>query len=109
MANLKGLTQLGSLGLQETQVTDAGVGNPPRLAPTGIARPGRNAGDRRRAGVNLQGLTKLRTLDLGKTKITDAGLANLKGLTQLGSLGLQETQVTDAGVESSKACPNWNR
>ncbi len=67
------LTQLRTLSLYETQVTDAGL-------------------------VNLRGLTHITNLNLRKTKVTDAGLADLSGLTQLETLDLGGTHVTDAGV-----------
>ena len=73
----KGLTQLQSLDLAGTQVTDAGL-------------------------EHLKGLTQLQSLDLGQTQVTDAGLEHLKGLTQLQSLNLGDTKVTDAGLEHSK-------
>ena len=71
---LKGLTDLGRLHLEATQITDAGL-------------------------VHLTVLTKLRELDLMSTQITDTGLEHLTGLTNLNSLFLRGTQVTDDGIK----------
>lgn len=53
LLSLQRLTGLKTLGLNDTQVTDAGL-------------------------VHLQGLTGLRWLDLAKTKATDSGPAKLR-------------------------------
>ena len=67
------MTNLTSLSLSGTQVTDSGLSN-------------------------LKGLTKLSRLSLGKTQVTDAGLVHLKGLTNLTWLDLEGTRVSDAGL-----------
>jgi len=75
---LEGLTSLGELKLQDTNITDAGL-------------------------AHLKGLTSLELLYLGKTQITDAGLAHLKNLTALRHLCVHETQVSNAGLEQLKS------
>ena len=67
------MTSLTTLGLDDTQVTDAGL-------------------------VHLKDLTSLTTLELGGPQITDAGLEHLKGMTSLTSLGLHGPQITGAGL-----------
>ena len=68
------LTDLQSLHLEHTGVTDTGL-------------------------KELAGLTQLQELYLGNTQVTDVGLKELKRLAQLQSLSLDETQVTDAGLK----------
>ena len=53
MVHLKGLTNLQSLDLRKTKITDAGL-------------------------VHLKGLNKLQWLYLMGTKVTDAGVSDLK-------------------------------
>ena len=53
MEHLRGLTKLQELGLNSTQVTDAGL-------------------------VHLRGLTQLRHLDVRNTRVTDTGVNDLK-------------------------------
>jgi len=71
---LKGLTELQTLQLLQTSVTDAVL-------------------------VSLSGLTKLETLDIGDFDFTDAGLDHVKGLKKLRALNLHNTDVTDEGVK----------
>ena len=59
------MTNLQSLNLTYTKVTDAGL-------------------------AHLKGLTRLQSLQFEATQVTDAGLKHLKGLTQLQSLDLAE-------------------
>ena len=80
--HLKDLTNLETLVLNDTQITDVGL-------------------------EHLKGLTKLKKLSLRNTRITDAGLVHLKGLTNLESLNCRSTQVTDKGVKKlQQALPN---
>ena len=63
MVHLKGLTNLESLNLNRTKITDAGLSH-------------------------LSALTKLSTLYLAGPKVTDAGLVHLGGMTNLQDLWL---------------------
>lgn len=78
LKGLTGLKGLKGLGLDRTDVTEAGL-------------------------VHLEGLTRLEGLFLQATKITDAGLVHLKGLTGLQVLILTGTEVTDASVDKLQA------
>jgi len=76
------LSELHSLSLGGTQVTDAGL-------------------------EHLKGMSQLQHLYLNNTHVTDAGLEHLKGLTQLQELLLSGTQVTNEGVRKLQhALPN---
>jgi hypothetical protein len=80
--HLKGLTNLQTLDLANSQITDTGL-------------------------EHLKGLKHLEDLHLGNTQIGDAGLKHLKGMTNLKRLGLELTQVTDEGVSKLRqALPN---
>ncbi len=69
------MTNLKSLGLSGTKVTDAGL-------------------------KELAGLKKLESLGLnGATQVTDAGLKELAGMKKLQFLEVSGTQATDAGVK----------
>ena len=96
---IKGLTQLWSLYLNGTQVTDAGLENLKGLTQLqGLHLGGTQVGD---AGLeHLKGLTQLQWLNLDGTKISDMGLENLNRLTQLQGLYLSNTKVSDAGLEN---------
>ena len=82
-----GLTELRTLNLSGTQVTDAGI-------------------------PNLAAFTKLEELDLGHTQLTDAGLASLAALkpfaTTLKRLKLTGTTVTDQGLANLKSLKKLN-
>ena len=76
------LTNLQSLRLSDSPVTDAGL-------------------------VHLSGLSRLAVLDLSKTHVSDAGLFHLNKLTKLQMLYLGGTEVSDEGVEAlKKALPD---
>jgi mono/diheme cytochrome c family protein len=77
LANIKGLTNLNWLHLENTPITDAGL-------------------------VHLKGLVNLNYLNLYGTAVTDAGLKELEGLTQLKNLYLWQTKTTEAGVAGLK-------
>jgi len=82
MPKLRGLTEIKSLILSNTQVTDGDT-------------------------VHLTGLTKLEDLNLTATQITDVGLENLTRMKRLYLLSLDYTNVTAQGVERlSNALPN---
>jgi hypothetical protein len=104
LENLKGLTVLKVLTLNDTPISGEGLRhllgstrlehlNPrhsKQLTDAGFARVGE--------------LTNLTELHLNLTPITDASLSHLKGLTRVRVLNLGATAVTDAGLESLK---NW--
>ncbi len=121
IARLKPLRKLEVLHLEETQVTDEGLGvlesfdrlesltlGGPKITDAGLAHLKSlqrledlslietNITD---AGLSsLENLNKLRSLDLGATRVGDAGLVHLKGLKNLSDLHLGGTNVTDAGL-----------
>jgi hypothetical protein len=76
------LSDAKNLHLDDTDVTDAGLGY-------------------------LEGLTHLKCLSLRDCNITDAGLQHLKGLVALDVVNLRGTRVTDGGISAlRKALPN---
>ena len=75
LKQLRGLTQLQTLNLSKTRVTDMGLGY-------------------------IAGLARLQDLVLAGTRITGTGLQDLKRLTELQSLSLSETKVTNGSLES---------
>ena len=105
---LSDLDNLQSLGLNRTQVTDAGLVH--LKAMTNLQRLGLDNTKVTDAGLmHLKGMTNLRVLDLysaqghmgvrlGHWEITDAGLVHIKGMTKLQELDLRGTKVTDAGL-----------
>ena len=79
---MRALTELRSLDLRGTKISDAGL-----------------------AGISE--LATLHSLNLAYTKVSDGGLDNLKRLTNLQLLYLHKTDVTDAGVNKlKKSLPN---
>jgi hypothetical protein len=81
LSNIRSLSNLQFLSLNNTEVTDAGL-------------------------VHLRGL-KIWSLRLDNTKITDAGLTHLKELTELREVFLRNTQISDAGYRDlQKLLPN---
>ena len=100
------LTQLRSLLLGGTQVTDAG-----RSTSIGCWSCGSGCSAVQRSRMqepsHLAGSPQLQILDLDGTRVTDAGLEDLTGLTQLATLDLSDTRVTDAAVAKlQQALPN---
>ncbi len=101
LLHLKDLTNLQTLRLQYTKVTDAGLVHIKGmtklkelvLAVTKVTDAGL---------VHIKGMTKLKTLILGFTKVTDAGLLHLKDLTKLQRLELENTKVTQTGIADLK-------
>jgi peroxiredoxin len=82
MANLKDLTSLELLNLENTQVGDEGL-------------------------AYLAGLASIKTLVLAGTQVTDEGIKYLKSLTALQTLNLNGTRVSEAGITDLKqALPN---
>jgi hypothetical protein len=73
VARVAALTQLRSLELAQTPVTDAGL-------------------------VHLKELSHLETLDLESDEISDLGVEQLKRLRNLKDLNIAETRITDAAL-----------
>jgi Leucine-rich repeat (LRR) protein len=73
LAALRGLNNLETLYLVDTQVDDAGL-------------------------RHVRHLTSLKTLQLGHTQITDAGMPALDSLEQLQTLSIANTAVSDKGL-----------
>ena len=67
------MTQLETLDVRDSKVTDAGL-------------------------AHLKGLTQIRSLFLGRTQVSGQGLIHLKGMTQLRSLSLNYTNVSESGL-----------
>lgn len=94
-------TQVASLNLARTKVTDDGL---KALEPLKNLRKlhleNTKIGD---AGLtHLKGLTNLEYLNLYGTQVTDSGLSQLEGLKDLKALYLWQTKVTPAGVDKLK-------
>jgi beta-lactamase regulating signal transducer with metallopeptidase domain len=98
LEHLSKLTNLRTLYLHRTKITDAGMENLNSLTRLRKLYLGQtDVGD---AGIaHLKGLTQLEYLDLGETQVTNGGLQKLEGLTSLRILSLYKTPVTDAGLE----------
>ncbi len=77
---VRNLTQLQTLNLHRTQVSDVGM-------------------------RHLESLSSLTTLTVGDTRITNEGLRALTHLHQLQFLGLHGTRVSDEGMPHLKAFP----
>jgi len=106
LKHLKGLTNLQTLYLSQTRVRNAGLEHLKGLTNLQtLYLIGTNVTND--GLVHLSGLTNLQTLFLSRTSITDAGLGHLKELTSLQDLRLDATDVTDEGAEElRKALPN---
>jgi hypothetical protein len=94
---LKGIPEIGTLDLRDTQLSDAGLEHLKDMTQLqGLCLEGTQVTD---AGLrHLHGLSGLRYLNLCETRVTDAGLAHLNGLAQLKELQLADTNVTTEGV-----------
>ena len=123
VANLAGMTRLGTLRLYGIPVADddlavlAGMAelrelqlDSPRITDNGLAQHIARRSSLETLGLHsrlitdaglapLRGLTRLRVLDLSGTLVTDAGLTHLIGLRDLDTLTLRKTRVTAAGLE----------
>lgn len=73
LAHVAAFSDLESLYLRDTDVSDAGL-------------------------IHLQHLRRLQYLNLGFTRVTDDGMAILAGLPLLEGVGLANTEIGDAGV-----------
>jgi len=122
---LKALTELRSLRLLDTRVTDAGLKelgqfkglrtlslDGTAITGVGLAElaglPGLEELSLAYTSISDDGLSGigrlhgLRALDLGHTAITDAGLRELRGLENLQRLYLGSTRVSDVGLSELK-------
>jgi hypothetical protein len=101
VALFSGLTQLKSLGLSRTQITDKALAQLQRLERLeALSLTNCNVTD---AGLkSLEALPSLQFLALGGTQITDAGLASLEKMKTLRTLYLKHTGVTQAGIQGLK-------
>jgi hypothetical protein len=107
LAHLSGVTNLTSLILDGTQVSDEGLKHLKGLERLDELRlSGTQVGNSGLA--HLRGLTNLRFIDLRETKISDAGLAHLKSMTKLTRLDLPGTQVGNSGLAHLKDMTNLN-
>jgi serine/threonine protein kinase/sugar lactone lactonase YvrE len=104
MQDVAGLTGLVSLSLTNTQVTDAGLAKLKSLAGMDDLRldklPITDAGL-----AHVTAFSKLRKLSLYQTRITDDGLAYLKPLPLLERVSLDETGIGDEGLRHLAQCP----
>ncbi len=73
----KGWTELDTMNLKHSQITDIGM-------------------------EHLKRLTMLSKLDLSNTQISDVGLAHLKALTELTFLDFSDNEITDSGLARLK-------
>ena len=98
LRHLAGMTKLGNLDLGFTKITDAGLAHLGQMTVLkNLSLVSTNITD---AGlVRLAGMTQLEHLDIGYTKITDTGLEHLARMTELKNLDLRDTKITDAGLE----------
>lgn len=106
LAGLEEMTQLRLLSLDNTAVTDAGLGIFKEAFPNleSLSLNGNQITD---TGLeHLKDLTGLINLSLYGTQVTDAGLKHLSGLTNLSELSLDETQVTEEGLDTLKGLPS---
>ena len=102
MANLRGLTELSRLVLNNNCVSDAGLAYLDGYAEFLLPRPRRYAGLEPPACASEGAYELSPTLDLRSTQVADAGLAHLKGLHNLNCLHLSSTQLTDHGLAHQK-------
>ena len=97
MAHLSGLKKLRILGLQDTQVSDAGLASFKDCSLEEIYFFRTRIGDEGLA--HLKGMSKMRIVVMRDTLITDDGLACLKGMPDLIQLDVSEVPgITDAGM-----------
>jgi hypothetical protein len=90
------LKNLRTLYLDDTEITDAGMGHLKGLTELDVlALHGTNINGEGLA--NLSALPKLRVLNLSNCPITDDSLAHIKGLTSLETLAFRDTKITDRG------------
>lgn len=96
---LSKLTNLISLGLYNTSVTDQGVARLPFVAPQLDYLNLAGAPVTDAVCKELAALTELKRLVLTECRIGDAGLESLSDLVGLDNVYLNETDITDAGLK----------
>jgi hypothetical protein len=103
MYHLGRLTQLDTLALDESRVSDQGLAQLDRLKGIRwltIIQASNNFTDARLLRLRrLKTSTRLQGLNLAKSAVTDGGLGYFEGLTELNELWLSDTKVTDKGME----------
>lgn len=102
VSRLGGLSNLGSLHINDSQIGDESLrvlATLPRIEK--LSLQGNRITD---AGLaHLRSKSELKSLHVGwGTEISDAGLAHLAGLAKLEVLDLQKSQVTSKGLEQLK-------
>ena len=98
LKDVKELTTLQELRLDQTSVTDTGLRD--LVGLTNLHRLSLDGASVTDAGLKyLKGLTNLQTLNLRNTKVTDAALNDLKGFRNLEGLNLGFTKVTEQTVK----------
>jgi Leucine-rich repeat (LRR) protein len=99
LKNLDGLTELTSLYLNNTKVTDAGtteIGKLKKLKNLGLIQTAVTD----KGLKNLDGLTEMQGLNLfGLKGVTDEGMKSLAKMTKLQNLDIRLTPVTDKGIQ----------
>jgi hypothetical protein len=108
LKHLKGMSKFRNLGLEGTQIDDAGLVGVKDLTQLRALSLPPGVGD---AGfVHLAGLTDLEQLSLfSLPKLTGPGLKHLAKLEKVTELNLAGTGVTDAGLASVKALRQLRR
>ena len=99
LRNLRGLSELHTLLLNDAALTDAGLqnlGEHPKLEYLNLTNT--SIGD---AGLRcLKGLRGLHTLTLIGTEVSDKGVEHLTGLQHLTILGIEQTRITGDGIKT---------
>ncbi len=105
LENLSKLTNLSTLYLHKTKITDAGMENLRTLSRLRKLYVGHTSIGN--AGIaHLKGLKQPEYLDLAETKVSDNGLANFNELSNLRILSLVKTPVTDKGLKHLRGLRN---
>jgi hypothetical protein len=104
MENVKGLSRVRSLEIQDTKITHGGLKHLSGLI--GLQELNLQGDGMDDAGLeHLKALPRLERLNLCRTRITDAGFRQVKLLPHLRNLGLCASQLTKTSVKQLKAMP----
>jgi Leucine-rich repeat (LRR) protein len=105
LKELKNLKNIQEFDLWDTQLTDEGLKELKDLTNLKVLRVlGTKVTDK---GLKeLKVFKNLQELNLSNTAVTDEGLKELKGLTNLKELGVHDTKVTDKGLKELKELNN---